>query len=274
MRDFELVLDECLDQLESGASDVETCLTRNPEYASRLRPILLTAERFEVSQDVYAPEALKRRARARLVQYMQAVPRTRRTHKAAVMRFAMGLAVIMLALVTAGTVHAQNVLPGDLFHGWKLASEQAWRMVSSDPLGTDIAIAERRLDELIAVQHDPLLQAAALKAYLEASARLTSEMDAVNQERIQSSLVSQRERLLNTGILVPGIENEAPTDIPVPGLEDETLTDSSDIPAITPTPATPTPAIPTPGLLPTLPIVDPTELPDLIPDVDITPLLP
>lgn len=266
MRDFELVLDECLDQLESGASDVETCLTRHPEYASRLRPILLTAERFEVSQDVYAPDAWKRRARARLVHYMQAAPRTRRTYAAAVMRFAMGVAVIMLALLSAGTVHAQNVLPGDLFHGWKLASEQAWRMVSSDPVGTDIAIAERRLDELIAVQHDPLLQAAALKAYLEASARLTSEMDAVNQARIQSSLVSQRERLLNTGILVPGIENETPTD-------------SSGIPAITLTPANPapaisTPAIPTPGLLPTLPIVDPTELPDLIPDVDITPLLP
>jgi hypothetical protein len=161
-----------------------------------------------------------------------------------------------------------------LFHGWKLASEQAWRMVSSDPVGTDIAIAERRLDELIAVQHDPLLQSAALNAYLEAAARLTSEMDTVNQERIQSSLVSQRERLLNIGILVPGIEGEVPAEIPVPGIEVETPTGILDIPSVLPTPTTPTLAIPTPELPPSLPIIDPTQLPDLVPDIDITPLLP
>ena len=42
-QDFESILDECLQQLNSGQADLETCLARYPEQAAALRPLLQTA---------------------------------------------------------------------------------------------------------------------------------------------------------------------------------------------------------------------------------------
>jgi hypothetical protein len=42
-RDFESILDECLQQLNRGQADMESCLARYPEQAAALRPLLQTA---------------------------------------------------------------------------------------------------------------------------------------------------------------------------------------------------------------------------------------
>ncbi len=113
------------------------------------------------------------------------------------MRLAVSLAFVMLAFLAAGTVYAQSALPGETFYAWKLASENVWRAVSPDPLGVDLALAERRMNELMAVGEDPSLQAQTLDAYLEVTSRLRLQMNATNEERILSVLDSRQRNYIS-----------------------------------------------------------------------------
>ncbi len=70
-------------------------------------------------------------------------------------RMALTYTVLVAALLVTGTAKAQSALPGDVLYGWKRTSEQAWLSVSPDPVGTKIILANRRLNEWIAVENDP-----------------------------------------------------------------------------------------------------------------------
>jgi hypothetical protein len=182
---------------------------------------------------------------------MYAHPRKRARFNFTLLRWATGFAVIILALLATGTAYAQSSWPGDVFYPWKLASENAWRALSPDPVGTDLAIAERRVDEMIAVRDDPSLYAQTLNAYLEISNRLKSETNAENETRILATLDSQIEELNQLGILLPQPDEEV-----LPPLEEPTS-----IPQLIPT------AIPLPVL--TTPQVEPTDLPQIVPTVQV-----
>jgi hypothetical protein len=249
MSGFETVLQECLYDLEHGSSKVEDCLQRYPHYAPQLEPILLTSIYLARGREARLSPAFKARVRTRLIQQVYARPRNPARSKFTLMRLAASLAVVMLVLLAAGTAYAQRALPGEAFYAWKLASETAWRTVSLDPVGTDLAIAERRLNELIAVKPDPVLYAQTLEAYLQVTVRLRAQVDATNEERIQAVLDAQVEKLREQEILPP-----------------------ESIPGVAPQ-AENTPAIPVPTPLPVLqtPQVDPTELPQIVPTVEVVP---
>src|SRR6185503_7899046 len=160
MTEFEQVLDECLYDLEQGASNVDECLARHPGHAAQLKPVLLIADRFEQGLAIEPSPAFRARARARLTLHMQAYPRRKSSRSGfAFWRLVTSLAMLLLALLATGTVYAQGALPGDLFYGWKLTSENAWRAVSPDPVHTDLTIANRRIDEMNAVASDPVRSA-------------------------------------------------------------------------------------------------------------------
>lgn len=286
MTEFEKALAECLRDLEQGASSVDECLRRHPGYALQLEPVLLTAAYLQHGREARPSAAFKARVRAKLTQDMKAYPRKTFSFDFVSMRPAASLLVIVLAFVITGTAYAQSALPGDAFYAWKRASENAWRAVSPDPVKTDLALANRRVDELIAVRDDPALHAEALQGYLEVTARLKSEMNAENEARILPALESQIEELNDAGIPVPQLDqNVRPhLDEPLPAPV-VTVPPVTEIPQVNPTSPAPT----DPALLPELPPVIPTELPnivptvqappniiptDLIPTIDIPPLIP
>jgi hypothetical protein len=254
MTEFEQVLEECLRDLEQGASTLDECLARHPGHAAQLGPILLAAARLEQGREVRPSAAFKARTRLRLTQHMQAHPRKRARFNSTSMRFAASLAAILLALLVTGTAYAQDALPGDVFYSWKLASESTWRAFSTDHVRTDLAIANRRINEMNAVSDDPLLSAEALKGYHEVVARLESEL---GPETLKS--------------ILPAIE-------PGEQLEEST---STPIPLFTPTPS-PSPSdevddivTPQPGSTnvppPALPKILPTRVRKLIPTIQIPP---
>jgi hypothetical protein len=258
MKEFEKVLQECLHDLEQGASNVDDCLYRHPQHAGQLEPILLTSTYLARAGTARPSNAFKARVRTRLIQQLRAHPRARKASRSGFMfmRMAVGLAVVLLALLTAGTVYAQGALPGEAFYAWKLASENAWRAISADPVKTDFAIAERRVDELIAVSDDPILYPQALEAYLEVAARLKSEIDAETEAHILEVLDSQVEELNQSGILLPQLDPEVS-----PPSEEPTLA-----------PATPLPILRTPEVNPTdLPQIVPTipEAPEIVPTAEV-----
>jgi hypothetical protein len=251
MTKFEKALQECLHAVEQGHSSVDECLTRYPEYARQLEPVLLTSAYLQHGREARPSAAFKARVRTKLVQQMYARPRKTARPGFMFMRLAGSLATMILALLVAGIVYAQSALPGNPFYPWKLASENAWRTVSSDPVETDLVIAERRMDELIAVRDDPVQYTQALKAYLEVSARLKSEIDPGNEVHILTVLDAQIEELDQSGVTLP------PTDQNVlPPSDEPTL-----VPLSTPT-AIPLPVFETPQ-------VNPTDLPNIVPTIQV-----
>jgi hypothetical protein len=272
MSEFERVLQQCLQDLEQGVSNVEECLRRHPQQAVELEPILLTSVYLARGREAWLSPAFKARVRTRLIQQMYAHPRKSTQFGLLFMRLVAGLAAVMLTLLVAGTAYAQRALPGESFYAWKMASENAWRMVSPDPLGTDLALAERRMEELIAVRHDPLLQAQTLAAYLQVVERLKAQADTVNGGHIQEVLDAQAEDLSQLGVLP-----EELTPIVVPPLESPTVT-----PVTTPLPVLETPHVIPTELSPVVPTVEvvPEVLPTLpdppkpVPTIEIPPILP
>lgn len=263
MTEFENVVQACLREVEVGTSNVEECLQRHPQFAEDLEPILLTSLYLVRGREAQLSPAFKSRVRSRLIQEMRARPRQTARPRFLFMRLAASLAAVLLALLAAGTAYAQRALPGEVFYSWKLASENAWRLVTPDPVGFDLAIAERRLNELTAVWGDPVLYAQTLDAYLEVTERLRSETEGSNDPRIQEILPET-----TNPVVIPSLESPTPT-----------LPDSLPLPVETPR-VVPTVVESLPEVIPTvvenLPEVVSTvqNLPEIIQTVDTLPSLP
>lgn len=265
MKDLDWTLDECLNLLSTGQSSLADCLARYPDVALELQPLLKAALRLERGRAVQPTAAFKARARARLTLHMQAHPRRQPARSIPFFRLAFSMAALLLVLFATGTALAQSAKPGDVLYSWKLASERSWRESVSDTIGADLAISERRVDEMLAAS-EPGAFASALSGYQEVLARLTVQTDPSVQARILPVLQSQQERLAAAGLTVPELEQfltvvATPTPvIPIPSL---TPLPDGIVPSLTPIPILPeiTP-VPTSSLpLPTLPV--PT-LPNLI----------
>lgn len=203
--DLETTLDICLNQIEDGESNIEECLTRYPEHAAQLQPLLMAATRLARGREVMPDPAYKARARTQLNIHMQSHPQPRRVSPA-FWRFAVGFVTMILLFVASGTTFAQQALPGDALYNWKLTSEHVWRMTSSDQLGVDLTLSNRRVNELVVVSSDEIRRARAIEKYEELLIKFKAAEDTKDRERILPVLRSQHEALVKTGVLVPELE--------------------------------------------------------------------
>ena len=275
MTDFDIVLDECLQKLASGQETIEVCLSRFPQYATDLKPLLVAAS--QVEQSYAAP--LSNGARARMRVHLTAQMRSHPHRKLAIFwklplplhpRLAFGLLVVLIAFLSAGTAFAQFAQPGDALYGWKRASEQVWRFVHPDPLEADLALVQRRVDELIRATSDGQNHAFVVAEFRLALGNLAIYKAEEDQLRIEAALVSHWQALQQAGL------NAAELDIlfkrkepqwPIPSLTSTTSsTDVQSISTICPSidrTLPPSPPIQTPTLpIPTgLPIPIPTFIP-------------
>jgi len=260
MTEFEKALQECLLDLEQGSSTLERCLSRHPRYARQLKPVLLTHKALQAARALRPSPAFRARVRARLTRQMQLYPRRGEKFYLGFQRPAAHLAAIVLALLIAGTAHAQTALPGHAFYQWKLASERVWRAASLDPVGADLALAERRVEELIAIGNDPVLSRRTMDAYMEVTGRLKSGLGTESEARIRLVLDAQIEELNSSGIVL-----QAP-DQDILALPDE-LTPPSPTPPSVPSAGEELGIDSTPPVQETPPKI-PTELPQTMPPVE------
>jgi hypothetical protein len=232
--DFEQILEDCLEKL-SGGETAETCLAQYPQYAAELRPLLAAAETMETGAQVHPQPEFKARARERLSKHMQANPRqAAKPVMTPLFRLAFGMATLLLAFFITGTALAQSALPEDALYPWKLTSEQAWLNIAPDPLGVKLALAERRVDEALAVSGNPAAMEIALRGYDDLLADLASYTDLADRQRIEAALHIQNERLkqLEPSSILPYGEEEivAPeSPLPTPTLEIESTLSTPDI---------------------------------------------
>ena len=114
--------------------------------------------------------------------------------------------VLLLTLVMTNTVFAQEALPGEALYNWKLASESLWRAVAVDPLGTDLTISDRRINEFVAVSADEQRRTEVLLGYNRLLARFQDEHDEADRARIRHALRSQQDWLRREGLSIPELD--------------------------------------------------------------------
>ncbi len=207
--DLETILDTCLYQIEGGESNIDECVARYPEYAEQLKPLLNAATRLARGREVIPDPSYKARARTQLNIYMQQHPQHRRVSPV-FWRFSIVLMTVLTLFLVSGTAFAQGALPGDAFYSWKLTSEDVWRFTSSDPVGVDITLSNRRMNELVSVSRDQARRARVVQNYEKLLVKFDAEQDAKNRARILPILRAQHEELIKAGVSVPELENLFP----------------------------------------------------------------
>jgi hypothetical protein len=258
MKDFQRILEECLTRLSNGTATVDECLARYSEHAEQLKPLLQTVSLLKRGREVVPSPTFTAFARFALIEHARAHPRQQRAF-ALSWRMAMPLAMLVVALLVTGTVHAQSALPGDIDYGWKRTSEVAWRALAPDPVAADIILAERRLNEWIAVANDPALSTGAMNSYQDALSKLKSTDDVEALALIVPVLQSQQRSLNDAGLSTSTL--------------DDYLIEATDLlPVKVPTQITPTEIVPTTILMSTSTHVAPTttDVPPTVTDVPPT----
>jgi hypothetical protein len=121
-------------------------------------------------------------------------------------QMALNVAIIVLAFVGINTVFAQSALPGEFLYGWKLASENVWRVVTTDPLGTELKISNRRIDEYTLVSKDEVRRARVLNGYHDLLMHLQTEQDEQERARILETLKSHQDSLKEKGLAIQELD--------------------------------------------------------------------
>ncbi len=210
MNELDTILEECLDQFMNGASTLDECLARHPEHAAQLRPLLMAALRAQEGRVVTPSPAFRARTRAQLMQHAQAHPRSK--PGTVFWRVAVSMVAVVMGFLVTGTAYAQRALPGEALYHWKLTSEHVWRSVSPDPLGVDLGLANRRVDEMVAVAGDEVRVVEALDGYKALLIQFQSDPTVSHQNRIAPVLASHRDTLAQAGLLIPELDNYAVMD--------------------------------------------------------------
>jgi hypothetical protein len=204
MNKFESIFDESWSQIENGESSVDEILARHPEHRAQLGPLLQAASKLAGTKDVASPSpSFRARNRAQLNKYMYENPQMKRVSPL-FWRMTITLVSLLLAFIVSGTVFAQSAQPGDAFYDWKLNSENAWRIVSPDRLGTELSMSNRRVNELVALSGNEIGRERVLDDYRRLLIRFEGAQD---QERILMVLRAQQEFLENAGVSVPELDN-------------------------------------------------------------------
>lgn len=204
--DYEATLETCIDQIAEGEASLEECLARYPQYAAQMEPILLAATHLQRGRDIKPSPFLRGRIRRELNQAMKTSPQLKKGRLPTFFwRMALNVALLLFALIMTNTVFAQGALPGDSLYNWKLTSERVWRIVSTDPLGTDLQLSNRRINEYVAVGNDETRRARVLVSFNELLTRFKS--DSNDQDRILVVLRSERVSLQKAGLSIPELDN-------------------------------------------------------------------
>jgi hypothetical protein len=206
MNNFDEILEQCLDKIASGESTLEECLAHNPVHAAELQPLLAAAEHLKRGREVGPSPFFAARLRSELAQKTQSRPKTVWGFPVFFQRMAVNMAILFLLFAFTSTAFAQSALPGETLYGLKLTSESVWRVVTTDPVGTDLKISERRIHEYMAVSRDEIRRARVLNGYHDLMLRLQAQEDEQEKTRILQTLKTHQDSLRKVGLSIPELD--------------------------------------------------------------------
>jgi len=168
-REFDNILDECLERILSGGETVGQCLASYPEHASELEPLLETAHITRQATSISPRAEFREKARHEFRQAIQEVKPQRggwffgwRPQLVPVV-----LSALVLLLASGGTVAAASgSMPDEPLYTVKLAAEKVQLAVTLSPRGKAelyLKLADRRVAEIVRMADEGRLE------YLEAT---------------------------------------------------------------------------------------------------------
>jgi len=154
-KEFNNILDECLERLLVQGDTVEQCLESYPEHAAELEPLLRTAVAANKALSIQPHPEFKARARYQLNSLLQEVKSKRRLPVLGWQpRWAMALAVFLVVLLSIGggtALAADRIMPGSPLYPVKLATEQVRLTLTRSDIGRAElggTLADRRVAEI------------------------------------------------------------------------------------------------------------------------------
>ena len=169
-KQFDNILNDCLERLITGQATIEQCLQRYPEYVKELEPLLRTAAFMNKAVDVKPSDDFRARARYQM-QLKMAESKVPQRVTRVVPRWAIAVCTVMLVFVLGGgTVLASaGSMPGSPLYAVKLAAENVHvKLALSQEKKAElyVAMANERVDEmtwLVNNSNTQGLEAAALR---------------------------------------------------------------------------------------------------------------
>ena len=219
-KEFDNILDECLERLLVKGEAIEQCLQDYPEQAANLKPLLQTALATREAAAIQPRAEFKARARYQFRSALQewASPR-KRPFLSWLPRWATVVTIILgVLMIGGGTIAAASYsMPDSLLYPVKLATEQVQLALTPSDIGKAelcAKFADRRVAEIIyiankgdAQQIEVITQR--LDERLVTLARLTSAMEVAEAPRMLESPPSRQleEAESGQGIQVDGDKN-------------------------------------------------------------------
>lgn len=216
MIDFDEILEHSINTIASGEANVEEVLARHPKDAAELEPYLRSAEQLTRGREVAPSPFFEARLRSNLMRTIKGTPRPARQLPFFLQRMALNVGVLFLMFAFTSTAFAQSALPGESLYSLKLASENVWRVLTTDPLGTDLELSNRRINEYVAVSQDETRRARVLSGYHDLLVRFQTEDDELEKGRILRVLQSQQDSLRKEGLSIPELDDYVTRPTPKP----------------------------------------------------------
>jgi hypothetical protein len=137
-KEFENILDECLERIVLKGETLEQCLERYPEQADELKPLLETVLAVKEASAVEPRPDFKARARYQFRSALgeKAAPK-RRPFFGWLPRWATALSIVLVVLLAGGgtVVAAANSMPDSILYPVKLATEEVRLAFTPSQLG-------------------------------------------------------------------------------------------------------------------------------------------
>jgi len=154
-KEFDNVLDECLERLLVKGETIEQCLQSYPEQAAELKPLLQTALVVKKASAIQPRAEFKARARYQFRSALQEVASGRsRPFFGWLPRWATVVTIVLVLLLAGGgtVAAAGNSMPDNPLYPVKLATEQVRLTLTLSQIGKAslcAQLADRRVAEII-----------------------------------------------------------------------------------------------------------------------------
>jgi len=154
-REFDNILDECLERLLIKGETVEQCLESYPEQADELKPLLQTALVTKKASAIQPRPDFRARARYQFRSALQATePKRSRPFFGWQPRWATAVAIVLILLLVGGgtAAAAGNSMPDEPLYRVKLATEQVRLALTPSDIGKAqlfAELADKRVAEII-----------------------------------------------------------------------------------------------------------------------------
>jgi hypothetical protein len=211
-RDFDNILDECLERVLNKGKTIEQCLAGYSEYAVELEPMLRTALVAREASAIKPRPEFRERAS---YQFQAALREMEAKKGGGFFRWprwaTAAIVVVFLLLAGSGVVAAAgNSLPDEPLYQVKLATESVRLMLTPSALGKAelyVELTDRRVDEII-----KLAEKGRVEPMAEAAERLDEYLIAMADLAVPGGGKLLESDIATFGAQTPGMpaENSAP----------------------------------------------------------------